>query len=266
MRGRVNKMNVGDIGNIVFRVLNVVYDLPPEVGTALQSGNSGEALELLRGNPFERRPTTDIIRGLRRSFPGVNPHTVIEAVENGEYDAVSSEIMQNYNPFAQDSRLVAEILCGSEMHNSETGARAVISRISAWETVGGGNQSMTLATPGTANYWHSNARGGYDIGVIAAHAEGQQGIVALWGIKPLEDDHLKAEVTSKTAIASDYGFTTVMSGGNILDEKTPLEITLRNPSLEMEFGGSKYHVVNVGESRELGDGKLLAVYRLQRAK
>lgn len=223
---------------------------------------------------------TASVQGLQKAvesvFPGQKVEGVEEALRRGDYlSAVRAigEAKVRYDEiqrsaFNDSTLLVAQRLCGSTLRYTTSRGQersAVLSRVAAWQSVGGKDQTLPEATPGTVGVWESKRYGRkVEVGVISAHSDRHPGIVAIWGVYPLsKEGTLEAEVTGKTEIAREYGFTdSRVSGRNLSLEKLPLEIADTLPLKAVHtFGGEDFAPV---QEKKVNHKGFITSYKLER--
>ena len=243
---------------------------------------AGRVREILE----KRGPVGGLAAAVMSAFPDAGEKAVREALTKGDYGTFVGQLTElardGYvigggtdrvvNPFAQPTLDAAKLLCGSvvvyEARRGGPTKDAVISRISAWKEVGGADQTIPQAEPGTAGAWHSNKMGGYDVAIIAAHPRRQTGIVAIYAVRPLDNGRLEAEVNKKTQIANDFGFTNArVTGQNVLDTNTPLSVRMRDGKTDIvTLDGVEYEVAQEKDPKEGGSDIMLGSFKLSRAK
>ncbi len=223
---------------------------------------------------------TASVQGLQKAvegaFPGQKAEGVEEALRKGDYltavrligDAKVQYDEIQRSAFNDATAIVAERLCGSTLRYTNPRGQerlAVLSRVAAWQSVGGKDQTIPEAAPGTVGVWESNRYGRkVEVGIISAHSDRHPGIVAIWGVYPLsKEGTLEAEVTGKTEIAREYGFTdSRVSGRNLSLEKLPLEIADTLPLKALRtIGGEDFVPV---QEKKVNHKGFITSYRLER--
>ncbi|MBI2666558.1 hypothetical protein HYX13_03010 [Candidatus Woesearchaeota archaeon] len=264
---------LGTIFEQVFREVFGKLQGYQRVQQLLKEGNVDQGLKELRG--ITRSHQSALQDAVERIFPGQPFKGLQEALSDGDYDTVVRRIgeaklgydeMQR-NVFNGNTLLVAEHLCGSILRYVPTQGKerlAVLSRVSAWTHVGGKDQSIPEATPGTVGVWQSKKYGkNVEVGIIAAHAPRKSGIVAIWGVHPLVDGEIKAEVTGKTEISDFYGFNdSRVAERNLSEERMPLEISGIHRK-KVRLAGGESFLVAAGE--KVNHSSFLGSYNLVRA-
>jgi hypothetical protein len=155
---------------------------------------------------------------------------------------------------AQPTLSVAQALCGSTILYKDR--HAVIAQTSAWHRIGGEDQTVPEAAPGTMGVYHSSGRGGYDITMLSAHVPGGAGIVCLEHLILLPEGTMER---GKTRVAEITGFKE-LHGKNIEDPSLPIALKFRNMA-PVSVVGRSYQVVPAEAEQELR----LGGYKLQRA-
>ena len=281
------------VGVMVEKALDACFGdiVDDNVRGLLRDGDYRGAASAFKQVVSVRGPVGGLEKAVSERFPGADTSLIRGAMQQAEYGVVVDNIVQLatatiaqptisepvatestsqsriINPYENNALLVAKNLCGSII--SYEGNEALISKISGWSAVGGDDQTFPTAVPGTVGSWHSNAYGGYDIGIISAHNVGESGIVAFYGLRPIIDGKVKGEVTSKNKIASEWGFMdTGVYGRNLVsDPSVSMKIRL-NDSDMVKVGNNEFRVVMEGTEKERttksGD-MMLGTYKLVKA-
>ncbi len=268
---------------------NVVDD---NVRGLLNGGDFRGAAAALKEVVSVRGPVGGLEKAVQERFPGVDTSLVRSAMESAQYGVVVDSIIglsekysggqdnsasnntgdqcspitpnRVFNPYEGNPLAVALKLCGSILKYN--GNEALITKVSGWSAVGGDDQRFPIAEPGTIGTWHSNAYGGYDVGIVSAHEADGTGIVAFYGLKPIVDGKVRAELKSKNKIANEWGFTDSGVYGRNLVTSTglPMEIEFRQGG-QINVGGKIFKIEMEGTERERtaksGD-MMLGTYKL----
>jgi hypothetical protein len=241
------------------------------------AGNVDEANTLFNEVVVANGPVSGLTAAIESAFAEANP-TIIdrvrESMRGADYDAVVESIAslalgENSLPiytFSCETTEVAHRLVGSVWNYAPTyedEKKAVITHAAAWKLIGGSDQTIPQAEPGTAGVYTTTGARGTTVGIVAAHELGKTGIVAIYGMKPIVDGRMRAAVTGKKKVAEALGFMDPQVQGAIVDDLgTPAVVDWRKSGGNTFTIGGKQYTVERVDAPTSGNKKLLAEYKL----
>ena len=201
-------------------------------------------VDLIREGDYESASRLFRDRGLVKLICDESPHADRTSIErllrDGNFDSFLDKIQ---NPLETNVTNAALLLLGSVLEYKPRNIRAVICKTTAWDYVGGSDQTTTQAKPGTIGVYHADKMGGYDIALISAHERGRNGAVAIWEIRYLDGERLGPKISVKSRIADELGFSRT-SGKNILNSKTPLTLNFDTNIYLRDFAKVRRDIVD----------------------
>tara|TARA_Y100000310_G_scaffold217448_1_gene218500 strand:+ start:1622 stop:2329 length:708 start_codon:yes stop_codon:yes gene_type:complete len=217
-----------------------------------------------------------LVDSLDKALPGIagrlQESKAIANLREGDLEAanlvaksVKKEVVQSVkqvggNPFYADLKDAAKSVVGAPMaiiFSPGSVYTGVITKAAAYSGEAGGPEGFDLhqQEPGTVGIWGKKGGRGVNVSCIAAHPDGEEGYIAIWGVQSTERKYGMNDVTRNFSFDQ-------LTGQNVTDPRSQIKIMVRDPEIdEVTMDTRVYSASKSGKGSDI-----VAAYELKAKK